>query len=217
VSGVRVTRVAERALLVTFEEPELERAVERTHALAGLLPPARPGEERTIGAGNLLIAWAPEASLEAGPLEDELRAAARDALAGAPPPPPAGERVVDVEYGGDGGPDLESVARECGRSADEVVRLHAGATYTVAFVGFAPGFPYLVGLPAALRVPRLPAPRPRVAAGAVAIAGEFAGIYPGGTPGGWRLLGRCELELFDVEARPPAALRPGDRLRFRPR
>jgi KipI family sensor histidine kinase inhibitor len=212
-----VVRVAERALLATFDEPSLERAVERTHALAAILPPALPGEERTLGAGNLLVAWEAGTPLAPEEVAAALRAAGERTLAGALPAAPAGERLVEVEYGGESGPDLESVARATGRSAEEVVRLHAGAIYTVAFVGFAPGFPYLVGLPGALRVPRLPAPRPRVAAGSVAIAGEFAGIYPGGTPGGWRLLGRCELALFDVDARPPAALQPGDRVRFRPR
>ena len=115
------------------------------------------------------------------------------------------------------GPDLADVARETGMPVDEVVALHSGAEYTVAMVGFAPGFPYLVGLPEALRVPRLATPRNRVEAGAVAIAGEQAGIYPCASPGGWRVLGRTGVRLFDpMRAHAVARLMPGDRVRFVP-
>nr|WP_199737707.1 allophanate hydrolase subunit 1 [Cellulomonas sp. PhB150] len=112
------------------------------------------------------------------------------------------------------GPDLDEVAALTGLPAREVVERHAAATYTVAFGGFMPGFAYLVGLDPALRVPRRASPRERVPAGSVAIADEFSAVYPAATPGGWRLLGRCDQPLWDVDRRPPALLAPGTHVRF---
>jgi KipI family sensor histidine kinase inhibitor len=127
---------------------------------------------------------------------------------------PGGARVeVRVTYDG---PDLAEVARLAGLSEDEVVRRHAGADYTVAFCGFAPGFGYLTGLPAELQVPRRDTPRTAVDAGAVGIAGEFAGVYPRRSPGGWQLLGRTDAVLWDPDRDPPALLAPGTRVRFTP-
>jgi KipI family sensor histidine kinase inhibitor len=129
--------------------------------------------------------------------------------------PPTGEsrdHVLDVRYDGE---DLDLVARTAGITVDEVVALHTGACYTVAFTGFAPGFGYLTGLPEPLRQSRLDTARTRVPAGSVAIAGEFAGVYPRASPGGWRLLGRTHAVLFDPRADRPALLAPGDRVRFR--
>jgi inhibitor of KinA len=97
-----------------------------------------------------------------------------------------------------------------------VVELHAGAEYEVYFVGFATCFPYLAGLPAELATPRLAAPRKRVEAGSVAIAGAQAGVYPLASPGGWRVIGRTPLRLFDPAGEPPPVLRMGDRVRFVP-
>jgi KipI family sensor histidine kinase inhibitor len=128
---------------------------------------------------------------------------------------PGGKPVLlDVTYDG---PDLAAVADETGVPTDEVVRRHANADYLVAFCGFAPGFAYLTGLPAELHLPRLPEPRTRVPAGAVGIAGEFTGVYPRASPGGWRLLGRTTAPLWDADRDPPALLAPGTRVRFRPR
>ncbi|WP_421743420.1 5-oxoprolinase subunit B family protein [Cellulomonas sp.] len=121
------------------------------------------------------------------------------------------EVVLDVVYDG---ADLDGVARLTGLTVDEVVARHTGALYTVAFGGFMPGFAYLVGLDPLLRVPRLDTPRERVPAGSVAIADEFSAVYPAATPGGWRLLGRCDVELFDVARETPALLQPGTRVRF---
>jgi KipI family sensor histidine kinase inhibitor len=112
------------------------------------------------------------------------------------------------------GPDLDLVAETADISPDEVVRLHTGATYEVAFCGFAPGFGYLTGLPAPLRQPRLDSPRTKVPTGSVGIAGEFTAAYPRSTPGGWRLIGRTEITLFDPKAETPALLAPGDKVRF---
>ncbi|HLI83166.1 MAG TPA: 5-oxoprolinase subunit PxpB [Bryobacteraceae bacterium] len=123
---------------------------------------------------------------------------------------------IPVRYGGECGPDLEDVARYTGFSAAEIVRRHTSAEYVVYFLGFSPGFPYLGGLPPELAIPRLPAPRKEVPAGSVAIGGSQTGIYPMSTPGGWRLIGRTTVRLFDAAANPPALLRTGDRIRFVP-
>lgn len=124
----------------------------------------------------------------------------------------AGRRVeVPVVYDGE---DLPEVSRLTGLSPAEVVTRHTAPDYVVAFLGFAPGFPYLVGLDAALHVPRRATPRTAVPAGSVGLAGAQTGIYPRATPGGWQLLGRTDVVLFDAAREPPALLAPGDRLRF---
>ena len=115
------------------------------------------------------------------------------------------------------GMDLAEVAKFTGLSQARIVELHASAEFTVAFCGFAPGFAYLTGLPAELHVPRLATPRTSVPAGSVAIAAEFAGVYPRTSPGGWRILGTTDVTLFDETQTPPALLTPGDRVRFIPR
>jgi KipI family sensor histidine kinase inhibitor len=125
-------------------------------------------------------------------------------------------RRIPVRYGGEDGPDLDAVAHELGRTPSEVVDMHAAAELEVLFLGFAPGFAYLGTLPSRLAVPRLATPRVRVPAGSVAIAGPMTAIYPQASPGGWRLLGRTDVRLFDPAATPPALLRPGDRVRFEP-
>jgi KipI family sensor histidine kinase inhibitor len=132
----------------------------------------------------------------------------------APPEPRHVE--IPVCYGGESGPDLADVARHTGLTEQRVVELHSAAEYLVYFVGFATCFPYLGGLPPELATPRLPAPRPSVPVGSVAIGGAQAGIYPLSSPGGWRLIGRTSLQLFDASASPPPLLRMGDRVRFIP-
>lgn len=127
------------------------------------------------------------------------------------PADPAG-RLLEISVTYDG-PDLEEAATLAGIDVEELVVRHTGPTYVVAFLGFA-GLPYLVGGDPVLAVPRRADPRVRVPAGSVAVAGPYSGVYPRESPGGWRLIGRTEVELFDVELRPPAVLAPGDRVRF---
>ncbi len=129
----------------------------------------------------------------------------------------AGGRVVriPVAYGGAFGPDLDLVARHAGLSEDEVVALHGSVPYRVFMLGFTPGFPYLGGMPARLATPRRDAPRPRIPAGSVGIAGAQTGIYPVESPGGWQLIGRTPLRLFDAASPTPFLLAAGDRVRFR--
>jgi allophanate hydrolase subunit 1 len=118
--------------------------------------------------------------------------------------------LVDVHFDG---ADLPFVAEHAGTSVAEVVAVLTGTDLTVAFCGFAPGFAYLRGLP--FHVPRLPTPRTRVPAGSVALAAEFAGIYPTESPGGWRIVGHSPAELFRVDRSPPALFTPGRTVRFR--
>ncbi|NIZ91696.1 carboxyltransferase domain-containing protein [Kineococcus rubinsiae] len=123
-----------------------------------------------------------------------------------------GELVeVPVHYDGE---DLDEVARLCGFSAEEVVRRHTAATYSVAFTGFAPGFAYLAGGDPALHVPRRRSPRTSIPAGSVGLAGEFSGVYPRASPGGWQLLGRTDVPVWDLGREVPALLQPGARVRF---
>lgn len=125
---------------------------------------------------------------------------------------PAGE-VVEVPVRYDGA-DLDEVARLWDMTRAEVVATHTGTDFTVAFCGFAPGFAYCTGLPQRLHVPRRDSPRARVPAGSVGLAGEFTGVYPSASPGGWQLLGSTDLTLWDLGADPPALLSPGTRVRF---
>jgi inhibitor of KinA len=111
--------------------------------------------------------------------------------------------------------DLDRVANHTSLTPDAIVTLHSSAEYTVACIGFIPGFPFLAGLPQQLRVPRLESPRTKVSAGSVAIANAQAGVYPLESPGGWNVLGRTPLQLFRVNENPPTLLRPGDCVQFR--
>jgi KipI family sensor histidine kinase inhibitor len=137
-----------------------------------------------------------------------------DRLADAPPP---GRRVeLPCAYGGPHGPDLEEVARRLALTPEEVVELHAGAEHYVYFVGFTPGLPYMAGQPERLTIPRLDRPRTKTPAGSVGIGGTQTSIYSVESPGGFWLLGRTPLRLYDPAATEPILLRAGDRVRFRP-
>jgi len=127
------------------------------------------------------------------------------------------QRIVEIPvcYGGDGGPDLADVARLAKLDEREVIARHAAGSYRVAMLGFAPGFPYLLGLDRTLHAPRRANPRTRVPAGSVAIGGAQTGIYPRELPGGWQIIGRTPLALFDAARDPPALLAPGQHVRFR--
>ena len=123
---------------------------------------------------------------------------------------------IPVRYGGADGPDLAWVAEHHGITTAAVVQLHSSADYEVRFLGFAPGFAYMAGLPPAIATPRLPSPRTVVPAGSVGIAGAQTGVYPAASPGGWRLIGKTDLRMFDPSRNPMSLLEPGDRVRFLP-
>jgi KipI family sensor histidine kinase inhibitor len=142
--------------------------------------------------------------------------AGRLAEAAATPLPDPRQVEIPVCYGGELGPDLAEVATACGLEPDEVVREHSGGDYVVHFLGFSPGFPYLGGMSPRIATPRRATPRTRVPAGSVAIGGSQTGVYPLLSPGGWQLIGRTPLTLFDTAATPPARLALGDHVRFAP-
>lgn len=125
------------------------------------------------------------------------------------------EIEIPICYDEEFATDIADVASRAGLRAEEVVRIHAGQDYRVACVGFSPGFPYLSGLPPELATPRRASPRTEIPAGAVAIGGTQTGIYPRKSPGGWNIIGRTPVPLFDIERDPPALLQAGDRVRFR--
>ena len=176
---------------------------------AAILPVRREGVLDVVpGAGTVLVTTEP-GSLDLGELAERLLALP------VPPPSRAAAALTEIPVVYDG-PDTGEVARLTGLSPGEVVARHAAGEYTVGWIGFSPGFGYLTGLdPVLASVPRLAEPRLRVPAGAVAIAGGLAAVYPSTSPGGWRLLGRTSAVLWDSDRDPPAMLAPGMRVRFR--
>lgn len=214
-AGVRIVRFGDAALLVELGDLAAVRRVDDALRAAraaadddGALWAAV--EDQVPAAETVLLRVRLGTDLRA--LARLVREVAQRAVAAADEP--GADRplvVLPVTYDG---PDLHDVAALTGLGVDEVVARHSTATYTVAFGGFMPGFAYLVGLDPTLVVPRLATPRPRVPAGAVAVADRFSAVYPAATPGGWRLLGTCPTRLFDVTRDEPALLTPGMRVRF---
>jgi KipI family sensor histidine kinase inhibitor len=184
-----------------------------TLALNRLLGEARPEEVEALvpGDGSLLVVL--RRGMAPGPTLLHL-------INGAIPDLEAGvggqHHEIAVRYGGEAGPDLAEVAEQAGLTPGQAIELHAGATYQVAFLGFQPGFAYLSGTPKQLQAGRRDSPRPRIPAGSVALGGGYTGIYPGASAGGWQLIGRTDVWLFDPGRTPPARFAPGDRIRFVP-
>jgi len=123
---------------------------------------------------------------------------------------------IPVVYGGDDGPDLDFVADHAGITEDAVIELHSGTDYRVYMLGFSPGFPYLGGLDERIAAPRLKTPRVLVPAGSVGIAESQTGVYPNAGPGGWRIIGRTSVTLFDVNSSTPSLITPATKVRFIP-
>lgn len=209
----RVQPYGDRALLLevgsTEEVVAVAESLRADRALAGLLDDVVPGA-RTI----LLVVRARVPVVEVrGALATSLETISRSEPTPDAGPPRAPATAVEVPVTYDG-PDLAEVARLTGLSEGEVVAAHTGGDWRVAFGGFAPGFAYLVGGDPRLRVPRRESPRTSVPAGAVGLAGEFSGVYPRPSPGGWQLVGRTALVMWDAERDPPALLAPGATVRF---
>lgn len=208
-----LTPLGEAALLLELGDGIDPALNARAHALAAaLLRSDLPGlGEPVPGYASLLIPYDP-AQLSYSALSEWLH----EKYEAVQPLPTAQARVVEipVHYGGDDGPDLDFVAAHNGLTPAEVIARHTAPLYPVYFMGFAPGFPYLGGLDPRIAAPRLPSPRTRIPAGSVGIAGSQTGVYPLETPGGWRLIGRTPLPLFDPAHQPPFLLSPGDRVRF---
>jgi KipI family sensor histidine kinase inhibitor len=205
----RLLPSGERAVLVELES--LEEVLELHRRLWVDDRPAGLADAVT-GARSLLLVADTAAALPT------VRSAAADALRlpGRAAPDhldTAAGAAVEIRVHYDG-PDLAHVAELTGLSPREVVAAHTGRPWQVGFAGFAPGFAYLVGGDPRLDVPRRPTPRTKVPPGSVGLAGEFSGIYPRSSPGGWQLIGRTEQVLWDLDRDPPALLRPGLRVLF---
>jgi KipI family sensor histidine kinase inhibitor len=218
----RVSRFGDRGVLISIAGDASVASAARAHALAAALG-RESGAERGWGTP---IPTATSVLLPVDPVEPGVDVAMEAVL-------PLVARLANLEiderwstdvapldiavhYGGADGPDLAAVAELTGLSTTQVVQLHAATPLRVLFLGFAPGFGYLGPLPPALVVSRRQTPRTRVPAGSVAIAGPHAAVYPIESPGGWHLIGRTSMVLWDPSRTPPATLRPGDRVRFVP-
>ena len=223
--GLVVESFGDSALLVVLGDRADLAVTERAGWIADAIQRARadhPGLGRPVPAhASVLVPFDPLA-LDRDAAAELVRELASDPQGGADARG-AGEceapqRTVEIQvrYGGADGPDLDVVAEAAGLSPAAVIDLHAAADHRVLFLGFAPGFAYLGGLPAALVVPRRTSPRERVPAGSVGIAGGNTGIYPRAMPGGWQLIGRTEAVVFDPNRPEPALLRPGTSVRFVP-
>lgn len=208
----RATPLGDRAILLVFGD-RIDAATHRrvTAATAAIRRAAPAGLEEVVPAYATLAAWFDPAVRRYRDLAGELQhlagsAAATTAAAGR-------AWRIPVRYDG---PDLAWVAERTGLSPADVVARHSAGEYTVFLLGFVPGFAYLGALDPSLALPRRPSPRRRVPAGSVAIAGAQTAVYPLETPGGWHLIGRTDLVLFDPERDPAALLAPGDTVRFDP-
>ncbi len=218
---VRVDPIGDSAFIVVLgdrADPTLTALAHEVAAAIDGVRAAQPWVGRPVTAhASVLVPFDPLRARRAD-ARGTISAAAEAALARATPAAAsaAGSDLIElpVRYGGPDGPDLADVATTLGMAQADVVRLHAGAVYRVLFLGFAPGFAYLGGLPPELVPPRRATPRERVPAGSVAIAGEQSAIYPLAMPGGWNLIGRTDARLFDASAPEPARLEAGAVVRF---
>jgi inhibitor of KinA len=211
----RLLPAGDRAVSVELADEISREANTRVLTLERLLTePPVPGIVETVPTFRSLLVYYDPLVLGWEALAARIRALA-PSLAGATPPP--GRRVeLPCCYGGEHGPDLDEVARRLGLASEEVVRLHAGAEQFVYFIGFTPGLPYMTGMPERLAIPRLDRPRTKTPPGSVGIGGTQCSIYSVESPGGFWVLGRTPLRLYDPGAPDPILLRAGDRVRFRP-
>ena len=207
-----IAPLGDTGLLVTWQGRQ-DSASAAVRQLLDALETQRPAGvvELVPGIASLLVCYDP-LTVAPGPLRGRLEALLPHAVV----PRPAGGRIVEVAvtYGGADGPDLPYVARASGLSEVEVVAHHTAQPMPVLMIGFMPGFPYIGELPPRLHLPRRAEPRTAVAAGSVAIANDQTGIYPSQSPGGWHVIGRTDVQLFDPLREPPALLRAGDYVQF---
>lgn len=221
---MQITPLGDAALMLTLGDSIDESTHRRVQAAwRALATEPLPGVSEVVpayttvtvfyDAGKVVAAGAPEADVV-----EWLSGRVRERLKDPPKAAKAKPRSVEVPvcYGGEFGPDLGRVAAQAKVFPDEVVKRHSAAKYLVHLIGFAPGFPYLGGLPKELVTPRHAKPRMAVPAGSVGIGGEQTGIYPQVTPGGWNLIGCTPLRMFRPEQNPPVLLSAGDEVRFKP-
>ena len=213
--NVRFLPAGDRGLVVEFGNEVSPAINARVRALdAGLTAAGIPGVVEAVPTYRSLGIEYDPSTITVEALEERVRRVLEELDPGVLSPP---KRVrIPTVYGGIYGPDLPFVAEHVGVSEAEVVRLHSQTVYHVYMIGFAAGFAYLGGLPERLHTPRLPSPRIRVPKGSVGIGGNQTGAYPAETPGGWRLIGRTHLELFDPSQEIPTPMVPGDEVEFVP-
>jgi inhibitor of KinA len=212
----RIDAVGDRCLLIGVGDTVDPATSQRVFALVRRLKERPiPGVLDIVPAfTTVALHYRPEL-LGAAPFE-ALRAAVLERLAEPLDAAASAGRSIDIPvcYGGEFGPDLDDVATACGLSAEQVIERHMQSAHRVYMLGFAPGFPFIGGLDPALKMPRRASPRTRIPPGSVGIARDQSCVYPLETPGGWNLIGRTPVRLFDPAANPPCLLAPGDRVRF---
>lgn len=202
---------SETNLTLFFPKPITLDKQQQCWALADSIQQMSEVLEVVIGMNTLSVFTVSLTEVELKEFKDKLSALLDDI----PSKTINGKHIeIPVHYGGKYGPDLKALATELGLSVEAVVQLHTEATYTVYFIGFQPGFPYLGGLSEALYFPRHATPRTKVPAGSVGIGGEQTGVYPFESPGGWQLLGQTDIALFDLTKASHALLSAGDTLKF---
>jgi KipI family sensor histidine kinase inhibitor len=211
----RYLLAGDQGLAVEFGDAIDPATNRRVHDLCLALDAARvPGILDLVPTyRSLLITYDPLV-IGTAALEEAIEQVERG-LSAAPAPSPR-VLLVPTAYGGDFGPDLPFVASHNGLTEDEVVRIHAGTDYLVYMMGFSSGFPYLGGMSKRIATPRLTTPRTAIPAGSVGIAQTQTGIYPVQSPGGWQLIGRTPVVLFDERRQPPVLVEAGDYIRFVP-
>jgi inhibitor of KinA len=203
----------DRSIFVEFGDaidPEINRRVRRL--MLSLQRERIPGVVEAVPTYRSLLVYFEPRQIGASKLRDTLHLLAQRTREDGLPQP----RLIEVPtaYGGEYGPDLEFVAQHSGLSVPQVIQTHTAASYLVYMIGFLPGFPYLGGMSPKIATPRLETPRAKVPAGSVGIAGSQTGIYPVESPGGWQLIGRTPLKLFDPGRKPPGLFQAGDYLSF---
>ena len=204
----------DRMVLVEFPEEISQEVNSQVHEMAAVVETTRiPGVVEWVPAYRTLgIVYNPMETSFRSLIEslEQIEGLGGQAQAG------RSRRIeIPVSYGGEMGPDLDFVAQHNQLTTDEVIRLHTASEYLVYLLGFTPGFPYLGGMAPEIAAPRLAEPRSHVPAGSVAIGGSQTGIYPIESPGGWRIMGRTPLKLFDLSRNSPFLLKAGDSVRFR--
>lgn len=215
--AVRMLVAGEQGLIVEFGNAIDPAVNARVHRLArALAARGLEGVIETVPTYRSLLVLFDPLILPLERLDSEVEALLADPAVEEAPGVGGNTVELPVLYGGEFGPDLTFIARHTGLSTEEVIAIHSSSSYLVYMLGFTPGFPYLGGMSSRLATPRLSSPRGKVPTGSVGIAGSQTGVYPVESPGGWRLIGRTPLRLFDLEAEQPFLLAPGDVVRFRP-
>ncbi|MDR7865215.1 MAG: 5-oxoprolinase subunit PxpB [Sporomusaceae bacterium] len=213
--GIRFLNAGEQGLVVEFGasiDPDLNRRVHSTAALVGAA--GIPGVREVVPTYRSLLIYFDPLAITRRQLAENVRALVADTGAGQAE---MSAKVIEipVAYGGEHGPDLDFVAGHTGLASEEVVAIHTSVPYLVYMLGFTPGFPYLGGMSERIAAPRLVQPRTAIPGGSVGIAGAQTGIYPVASPGGWRIIGRTPVKLFDPGAAKPFLFAAGDYLQFK--